>query len=406
MALVSESILDGIKKDLKENHTQLYLDAFLNIEARELLKDVLKEQHQPLLSDNEKRLEYVIQEVVGLGVIEDILNKYELVTDISYNATDLTIETPEEKFIYEESVDEDYIVKIIQKFANAVGKEFTPKSPILDASFSNLRINAVHKVNSPYGTTMSIRVTRPILALNEENFENFAPMYILDLFQAMIEVGSKIAISGETGTGKTELQKLLVGFIPWDQKIVTGEDTLEGHFKTLYPDKDIMSWLTTNSVSFTDLIKAALRNNPAWIIISEARGKEAYEMIQSVLSGHRIITTLHSVNARAIPSRLIHMAKQGYTVDEKALREDIYRYFDFGVHIKKKTINGKTVRYLSEIVEFLDGEETNTVFETKVKGNVFIPQIGVLSDDFKDKLIEFDLDYEGLPNDDFVENII
>lgn len=405
MALVNESVLGEIKKDLKENYPEVYLDAFLNIEARDILKRLLREKHKTLLSDNE-RLEYVIQETVGLGVIDDILNKYELVTDISYNATDLTIETPEKKFVYEEEVEEDYVIKIIQKFANAVGKEFTPKSPILDASFSNLRINAVHKVNSPYGTTMSIRVTRPILALNEDNFKTFAPMYILDLFQAMIEVGSNIAIAGETGTGKTELQKLLVGFIPWDQKIVTGEDTLEGHFKTLYPDKDIMSWLTTNSVSFTDLIKAALRNNPAWIIISETRGKEAYEMIQSVLSGHRIITTLHSVNARAIPSRIVHMVKEGHQVDEKPLTESIYRYFDFGVHIKRKKINGKTVRYLSEIVEYLDGEEANTVFEMKVRGNKFMPKIGVLSDNFKEKLLEFDLDYQGLPKEDFLETIV
>lgn len=405
MALVNDSVLSEIKKDLKENFPEVYLDAFLNIEARDILKGLLREKHKTLLSDND-RLEYVIQETVGLGVIDDILNKYELVTDISYNATDLTIETPEKKFVYEEEVEEDYVIKIIQKFANAVGKEFTPKSPILDASFSNLRINAVHKVNSPYGTTMSIRVTRPILALNEDNFKNFAPMYILDLFQAMIEVGSNIAIAGETGTGKTELQKLLVGFIPWDQKIVTGEDTLEGHFKTLYPDKDIMSWLTTNSVSFTDLIKAALRNNPAWIIISETRGKEAYEMIQSVLSGHRIITTLHSVNARAIPSRIVHMVKEGHQVDEKPLTESIYRYFDFGIHIKRKKINGKTVRYLSEIVEYLDGEEANTVFEMKVRGDKFMPKIGVLSDNFKEKLLEFDLDYEGLPKEDILETIV
>ena len=287
MALVNDNVLDEIKKDLKENYPELYLDAFLNMEAREIIKGVLKEKHSLLLRDND-RLEYVVQETVGLGVIDDILIKYPLVTDISYNATDLTIETPEEKFVYNGEVEEDYVIKIIQKFANAVGKEFTPKSPILDASFSNLRINAVHKVNSPYGTTMSIRVTRPRLALNRDNFENFAPMYIWDLFKAMIDVGSNIVISGEVGTGKTELQKLLVGFIPFDQKIVTGEDTLEGHFKTLYPEKDIISWLTTNNVSFTDLIKAALRNNPAWIIISETRGKEAYEMIQSVLSGHRI----------------------------------------------------------------------------------------------------------------------
>ena len=67
-------------------------------------------------------------------------------------------------------------------------------------------------------------------------------------------------------------------------------------------------------------------------------------------------------------------------------------------HIKKKKINGKTVRYLSEIVEYLDGEKTNTLFEMKVENDKFIPQIGSYSDDFKNKLIEFGSDYKGLPN--------
>lgn len=405
MAVVSENILDGIKKDLKENYPELYLDAFLNIEAREILKDVLRKKHQALLSDNE-RLEYVIQEVVGLGVVDDILKKDSLVTDISYNATDLTIESPEDKYTYEEGIEEDYIIKMIQKFANAVGKEFTPKEPILDASFSNLRLNAVHKVNSPYGTTMSIRATKPRLALNRDNFKNFAPMYILDLFKAMVEVKSNIVITGEVGTGKTELQKLLVSFIPFEQKMVTIEDTLEGHYKTLFPDKDIMSWITSNSVSFTDLIKASLRNNPNWIIISEVRGKEAYEMIQSVLSGHSTISTAHTVNAKATPTRLVNMSKQGYQFDEQALREDIYRYFNFGVHIKKKRIKGKMVRYLSEIVEYLEGEKTSTVFEMKVEGDKLIPQIGVLSDDFKNRLIEVGSDYEGLPKEELQEMLM
>ena len=69
-----------------------------------------------LLLKDEERLEYVVQETVGLGVIDDILTKHPLVTDISYNATDLTIETPEEKFVYNGEVEEDYIIKIIQKY--------------------------------------------------------------------------------------------------------------------------------------------------------------------------------------------------------------------------------------------------------------------------------------------------
>lgn len=72
MSLVNDNVLDEIKRDLKENYPELYLDAFLNIEARELIKDILKKKHSLLLKD-EERLEYVVQETVGLGVIDDIL---------------------------------------------------------------------------------------------------------------------------------------------------------------------------------------------------------------------------------------------------------------------------------------------------------------------------------------------
>ena len=88
MSLVNDNVLDEIKRDLKENYPELYLDAFLNIEARELIKDILKKKHSFVSKKTKNALEYVVQETVGLGVIDDILTKHPLVTDISYNATD------------------------------------------------------------------------------------------------------------------------------------------------------------------------------------------------------------------------------------------------------------------------------------------------------------------------------
>ncbi|WP_317906802.1 CpaF/VirB11 family protein, partial [Bacillus subtilis] len=203
-----------------------------------------------------------------------------------------------------------YILKIIQKFANAVEKEFTPKDPILDASLGNLRINAVHKAVSPYGTTMAIRVSRPKLALTKENFSDFAPDYMYEFFKAAVAAKANIGISGETGSGKTEFQKFLLSFIPFGEKIIWIEDTREGHLKELFGDtKDIHSWLTSPGVTITDLVKAALRNNPKWICVSETRSMEAYEMLQAVLSSHSIITTLPANDVKTIPRRFNNMMK-------------------------------------------------------------------------------------------------
>lgn len=389
-SMISPEILQEIKDDLKRNHSELYLEAFVDLDARDVLKKVIAEKHKTILSKDE-RLNYVVSEIVGLGVIDDIITKDKSVTDVSFNGTDLIVETPFEKYIHEADVDESYIIKIIQKFANAVGKEFTPKSPILDAALNNLRINAVHKTVSIYGTTMSIRVTRPKLALNHDNFDSFAPVEILNLLESAVKVGSNIVISGEVGTGKTELQKFLTSFTPFEDKIGWIEDVAEGHVKELFPDKDIMSWLVTPGTSISTLIKAMLRNNPRWINVTETRDEAAYEMIQAVLSGHSIITTTHTVNARAIPTRFVNMAKMGYEVDEKSLERDIYRYFHLGIHVKKKRINGVMRRYLSEIVYFLEDGTCQSIFEVVEENNRHIYKVGELPEEFKKMLKEYGL---------------
>lgn len=395
--MISQEILQEIKSDLKDFHSELYLESFVNMEARDVLKKIIAKKHKVLLG-TEERLNYVVQEIVGLGVIDEIINKNHSVTDVSYNGTALIIETPDEKYEYEQIVEEEYIIQIIQKFANAVGKEFTPKSPILDAALNNLRINAVHKLISNYGTTMAIRVSRPKLVLNEDNFTSFAPIYMLDFFKAAVETRCNIVIAGETGTGKTEFQKFLTSFIPFEEKIGWIEDTLEGHVKELFPEKDIISWLVTPGTSISELIKAMLRNNPTWINVSETRGQEAYEMIQAVLSGHHIITTAHTVGAKAIPTRFVNMAKMGYQIDEASLERDIFRYFQIGGFIKKKRINGKMRRYLSEVVFFLEDGSCQTVFEVKEEYDQHIYKIYELPQEFTERLKEYNSNYNGFPS--------
>ncbi|RBP59285.1 pilus assembly protein CpaF [Alkalibaculum bacchi] len=386
--LIDSKVLESIQDSLIQSHAELIVKGLLDPKARQELKYYVAKDHGYAVKGNEEIVEYIVQETVGTGVIEEII-KDETVTDIGYNGTDLIIESNDikKKYTGDIEITDDYIVRIIQKFANAVGKDFTPKQPILDAVFENIRVNAVNKSISPYGTTMSLRISRPKLVLNEKTFNTFAPGFMYDFFKAVVQAKSNIVIGGETGTGKTELQKLLISFIPFEQKITMIEDVQESHIKEMFPEKDIISWVTSGGVTYTNLIAAALRNNPRWIMISETRGEEAYEMIQAVLSGHKIITTVHSINARAIPKRLINMAKIGYSVSEDSLQEDIRRNFDFGVQIKRINYEGKVIRYLSEVVEFNEKKD-NTVFEQRFIDGTFYYKVGDLSDEYKDRFLE------------------
>lgn len=396
--MIKPTQLSNIQDDLIQNHAELIVKGLLDKKAREKLKYVVIKEHGHVVKGNEDIADYIVQETVGTGIIEDII-KDKSITDIGYNGVDLIIESNDKKKKYtgDREISEDYIIRIIQKFANAVGEDFTPKKPILNAVFENIRINAVHKARSPYGTTMSMRIVRPRLALNENNFNKFAPSFMYDFFKSSVLAQTNIAISGEVGTGKTELQKLLISFVPFNDKIIMIEDVLESHVKEIFPEKDIYSWTTSGDTTITVLVKEALRNNPRWIIISETRGEEAYEMIQAVLSGHHIVTTLHAVNAAAIPRRFVNMAKIGYSVSEETLEQDIKRYFDFGVHLKRINFKGYTYRYLSEVIEF--GEKDSTIFKQRFHNGQLIYETGKLSDEFREKLEEKNIHLDFPEND-------
>lgn len=318
----------------------------------------------------------VAREIVDLGVIDQLLQNNKDITDIGFNGRFLTVETNSSKFTYglkkgQAKITEDYIRKIVGRFAlreGAEGKTFSKGAPIFNGFSNNIRISATHKSLAPDGMTMSLRISKPNLALTHKNWNNFADEEVYNLLMLLVRAHANIVISGETGTGKTELLKLLVGAIPFEDKIIMIEDVAETHLPQLYPKKDIYSWITTaggdvaannqKGVTISDHIKNALRNNPKWLMISETRGAEAYEMFQAVLSGHNLITTLHSISNQAVPRRFVGMSSIGYpNVNEELLEGDFLSYIHIGVHIRKKVVNGRVFRFLDELAEFVPRSE-------------------------------------------------
>lgn len=337
----------------------------------------------PRLLSDEVFARQVAQDLVGFGVLKEILKSYPDTTDIGYDGRFLTVETNSKKFIYavnptrlpkqfltdpngkpRKQVKDEEIVQLASRFALKEDKGWSEGHPIFNGFSQNFRISATNSILSPNGTTMSIRISRPTLALREDNFDNFAPMFVYSFLSQMVRARANVMISGETGTGKTELLKLLVKSIPFSQRIIMIEDVAETQLAKLYPDKEVYDWLTKASekdsdkdvseeVTISDLVKDALRNNPSWLMVSETRGKEAYEMFQAVLSGHSLITTLHSISNEAVPSRFVGMSSMIGPIDTDMLRSDFLRYMNLGIHITKRTFaDGRVLRYLDELSEF------------------------------------------------------
>lgn len=309
---------------------------------------------------------------------EDILNeliKNESITDISYNGKDVFIQDNlKGRYKLNKNVDIESIYNYVKQLTYENNEQFNDENPILDTELTNLRVNAVHQSISPYNMTLGLRVSKPNLKIQQYD-KKIAPMRVFDLLEALIKARCNILISGKTGSGKTEMQKYLVNFINKLDKIVLIEDTMDSHLKELYPEKDILSWKTNHrideKIDFDALIKTALRNNPDWILVSETRGSEAYSMLKSCLSGHHIITTLHSTDAKNNVERLIHMCKEKYNLDQSLLGSMICDNFDIGIHLDYDIDELGVKRYISEIVEYIEysnkGTVVNPIFKRSVK---------------------------------------
>lgn len=299
---------------------------------------------------------------------KDILDKYfnnKNITDISFNGKDIYVQDNiKGRYKLNETISSDDVERYIKQITYQNNQQFNDEQPILDTEFPNLRINAVHKTISPYGITASFRSSVPTLKITNYD-KNIAPKSVFSLLEACIKSNANILISGKTGSGKTEMQKYLVGFIDENDKIIIMEDTLDTHLKEIYPKKDILSWQINTKMEkpilFNDLIKAGLRNNPNWIIISETRGSEAYSMLKSCLSGHHIITTIHSNNAKSNVERIIHMCKEEYNLDQNLLGNMICENFDLGIHLDYYIDDLGVKRYISEIVEYVSYGRNGTV---------------------------------------------
>lgn len=113
-----------------------------------------------------------------------------------------------------------------------------------------------------------------------------------------VEYGKTIFIVGETGSGKTTYMKTLLHYIPLHLRLITIEDNPEirfyhhGNYVHLFYPADAGD---NAIVTPGRLIRASYRMNPDRILLAEIRGREAWDALKIVGSGHEgLITSLHA----------------------------------------------------------------------------------------------------------------
>jgi flagellar protein FlaI len=272
----------------------------------------LKNKIDTILDDHRIKLEgsdyfriiyHVFKRSILYGPITPVMNDPQI-EDISCNGyfkpiyifhrkyanmkTNIVFEDPDEL--------DSFVINLAQK----CGKHISIAEPMVDATMpdgSRIQVTLGREVTD-HGSTFTIRKFReePVTPVDLIAWKTFSSEEMAYLWLC-IENKKSLIFAGGTASGKTTSTNAVALFIPRRSKIVTIEDTRE----LMLPHENWIPAVTRDAfqgekgaIDMYDLLRAALRQRPEYIIVGEVRGREALTLFQAMATGHTTYSTLHA----------------------------------------------------------------------------------------------------------------
>jgi flagellar protein FlaI len=298
---------DATTKD-KEEYLRKSVDALL-ISRNIRLEDVSKD----------RIIYYIIRDFIGYSVI-NVLMIDPQIEDISCDGPAIPLYIYHRKY---HSVRTNVIFKndhtldsFVIGLAQRCGKHISVADPLLDATIpdgSRLQATLAREVTTR-GSSFTVRRFRdnPFTPPDIIRFKTMSVEMVAYLWLA-IEHGESMLICGGTASGKTTTLNALLLFIPSQHKIITIEDTREINL----PHENWIASLTrggfgargsdgkaVGEIDMFELLKAALRQRPQYLMVGEVRGKEAQTLFQAMATGHTVYSTMHADSVKSMVHRL------------------------------------------------------------------------------------------------------
>lgn len=278
------------------------------------------------------------------------------VTDITYNGVGIFyVHNDKGRQKSNIKVTNNDALDFIRQIANLSEKQFSYSVPHLDVSFGKYRLEAVHQSIVRVGDDKSCSFALRIGSIKNriQNDKKFISAKALTFLLNAMDKEESLVIAGPTGSGKTELQKFLLSKLKKNTRIIVIDNIQELENLRVNDDLDLTSWQILDNNQFgsiQQLIKVALRSNPDWLVISESRGEEMNDILNSVLTGHPIITTIHAKSIEEIPKRICRMIEMA-NINQKHedVMEDVVSTFKTYVFLNRNYLNGNVERYVESI---------------------------------------------------------
>ena len=295
---------------------------------------------------------YFARNYMGLGRIDAIMHDA-AVEDISCNGPQLPVfvaHARHQSVRTNLSFDELELNSFTMKLAQRGGKLLSVAQPLVDATLPNgSRVQAAlgHEVTS-HGSAFTIRKFRedPLTAIDLIRLGTHSLDTMAVLWMAT-EMRRSALVMGATASGKTTTLNAISQFIPPTMKIVSIEDTRE---ITLQHE----NWLASvtregiggsagEKVSMYDLLRAALRQRPDYLLVGEIRGVEGLTLFQAMSTGHTCFSTMH---AGSVENAVYRLENPPINVPRVMLTS-----LDFFVTQGQVDVDGKPARRMLSLTE-------------------------------------------------------
>ena len=308
----------GISVQVEEALNELSQDDIINAKSLNEAKNLNEEIKNVNLKDQSK----IVEDAPVIKIVAVILRDA-----IDANASDIHIENTGDKVKVRFRIDGilHTTITLPPNVANGIvarvkilaklrlDEKRKPQDGSFSTSLNNRKIDfRVSSMPAYYGEKIVIRIldsekgVKPLdqLGLSKRNLEMIR--------EAITKPYGLILITGPTGSGKTTtLYSMMNELNKEESNIVSLEDPIEYHI----PDINQSQMMPEIGYTFASGLRSILRQDPDVIMVGEIRDKETAQLaIQAALTGHLVLSTLHTNNAIGAIPRLIDMGVDPYLI--------------------------------------------------------------------------------------------
>lgn len=307
-----------------------------------------------------------------------------------------------------------HAVDIIKRLLHHSGMIIDNATPISQGHLpNNTRITALKEpiVDEQCGISTSIRLLHPQRVNRQMLMETkFATKEMIDFLCMCMRYGISTVVAGATSSGKTTLLNALLQSIPDNKRIFSIESGSRELSLVRSNDNKI-----TNNVVHTlsrpsdnpayditqeDLVVASLRFNPDIVAVGEMRDVECYSAVEASLTGHTVVSTVHSGAGDAAHMRIALLCQKRFPIEFNTSLIQAGQAFPLVVYTHKLENNARKIMDISECEILPTGERRyhtlyrfnitkNTIENGKTQIEGYFDKPENMSENLKRKLMQY-----------------